>query len=583
MGTLFAQTSSAERLAVRRRVFIQQDGLALVPILAAFVRRRVFDSLRDGIDVLELTQLTAARRGYLNIALRALASSGWLEGWKAPRLPRDLEQPLFLKLTPAGRAAADLLTSLGSRLDRLESFCAFAERVDDYLFNEAAAPEAVPGLLAMSQWIRAEFDLDQPSHELGRTVRDRVVTMLEGLVAAPLAVALARHRLVRIQGSGVQTQVGDEVVFSDRVGPIDRRRFRTEGFAAMRALGWMDEHTSHLTADGRLTIFYASAYAVTLSYLPLLRRVEELIFRHGEFATMFAPSASGHETHVDRSLNIWGSGGAHDLYFRKVDEIIVDLFDRPDHPRAICDTGCGDGSYLRHLAGVLRDRLGWDFFARPVHFIGSDLNEASRERSRQTLASAGVPNAHIVDVPVDISDPAQLAAGIDALGLETLDSGRMRRLNADDALHTCSMLIHNRVFEPPRGPIFEHSETDGAFVDTQGFAIPGAVLQTNLIQFMRRWAPLVRRHGWLFIELHTLPAARVAEDPGRTPTIAYDLTHGFSTQYTVEHAELLAAAAAAGLVPGPARYSAKFPDGDLARVSITYLIGDAKVPSHNEP
>ena len=29
------------------------------------------------------------------------------------------------------------------------------------------------------------------------------------------------------------------------------------------------------------------------------------------------------ETHVDREMNVWGSGGAHSAYFKKIDDIIV--------------------------------------------------------------------------------------------------------------------------------------------------------------------------------------------------------------------------------------------------------------------
>ena len=65
----------------------------------------------------------------------------------------------------------------------------------------------------------------------------------------------------------------------------------------------------------------------------------------------------------------------------------------------------------------------------------------------------------------------------------------------------------------------------------------------------------------------------IAEDPGRTPTLAYDLTHGFSNQYTVEREELLAAAQLAGLREGPAVWQAEFPEGVRARVSVNYLVG----------
>ncbi len=566
MERLFETTSKAERLAVRRRVFAQQDGLALVPLLAAFTRRRVFDALEQGIDVLDLQRDFSARRGYLNLALRALASSGWLEGWVSPQSVADLQRPARLRLTEAGRCVAALLRTMGPRLDRVEAFLAFSEQLSAYLLTPIAAPEGVPSLEEMARWCRLQFELPEVEPSLAG-VRERLVAHLEGALAAPLAVVLSRHRFVAMAGQGREVSVADEVVPPSTVRPVNRRRVRDEVLPALQSLGWFDAGSRRLTRRGRAVVFYASAYAVTSSYLPLLRRAEELVFRNADFVRMFPPSAAGHETHVDRRLNIWGSGGSHALYFAKVDEIVGQLFSGEDYPRAVCDTGCGDGTFLRHIAEVLRDRWSWDFFTKPVAFIGSDLNLASREKTRETLAAGGVPHAHVVDDAIDIAAPDQLDAGIRALGI---DSGH-GVVGAADALHTNSMLIHNRIWRPTPGTAF--SATDGAFVEPSGAPVTGEALAADLVGFMKRWSPYVRRHGWLFIELHTLPATVVAADPGRTPTIGYDLTHGFSNQYTVEHAELLRAADEAGLVPGPAEFQALFPKGDLARVSVTYLRG----------
>ena len=50
-------------------------------------------------------------------------------------------------------------------------------------------------------------------------------------------------------------------------------------------------------------------------------------------------------------MNVWGSGGAHKLYFKKIDEIIIEIFNYPieQQPKGIADMGCGDGMFLTHL------------------------------------------------------------------------------------------------------------------------------------------------------------------------------------------------------------------------------------------
>ena len=61
------------------------------------------------------------------------------------------------------------------------------------------------------------------------------------------------------------------------------------------------------------------------------------------------------EIHVDRKMNVWESGGAHRLYFQKVDEIIIDLFNLPieEQPKGFIDIGCGDGALIEHIFDLI--------------------------------------------------------------------------------------------------------------------------------------------------------------------------------------------------------------------------------------
>jgi len=65
----------------------------------------------------------------------------------------------------------------------------------------------------------------------------------------------------------------------------------------------------------------------TVSYLPLLNVLSTLLFgnpriaRVDELGSEFT-CQSGHG-------NVWGSGGAHKTYFRKIDEIICRDLNRP--------------------------------------------------------------------------------------------------------------------------------------------------------------------------------------------------------------------------------------------------------------
>ena len=59
----------------------------------------------------------------------------------------------------------------------------------------------------------------------------------------------------------------------------------------------------------------AVAYGVTVSYLPTFIQIPELLF--GNPNKLWERSTGGLETHVNRRMNVWGSGGAHAIYFQK--------------------------------------------------------------------------------------------------------------------------------------------------------------------------------------------------------------------------------------------------------------------------
>ncbi|MEZ4456824.1 MAG: hypothetical protein R2882_09790 [Gemmatimonadales bacterium] len=113
---------------------------------------------------------------------------------------------------------------------------------------------------------------------------------------------------------------------------------------------------------------------MTVSYIPTLRKLDELIF--GDPLAL-RPSDGGPERHVDREMNVWGSGGAHATYFRKVDEVIIELFNRPlaEQPRGILDLGCGNGAFLKRVRGDrAADGPGPPPRRPPLFLVGVDYN-----------------------------------------------------------------------------------------------------------------------------------------------------------------------------------------------------------------
>jgi hypothetical protein len=265
---------------------------------------------------------------------------------------------------------------------------------------------------------------------------------------------------------------------------------------------------------------------------------------------------------VNRAMNVWGCGGAHATYFRKVDDVVIEIFNRPLElqPSGICDMGCGEGAFLVHVYNVIRERTsrGRVLDEYPLLVVGADFNKVSRRVARQNLKKAQIPDHHVIHG--DINRPALLAGDLEALGVDI-----------HDLLHMRSFLDHNRRYVPSSGYVrgARRARSTGAFAHL-GEEIQGGELEENLVRHLRRWAPYVGRFGLLVLELHTISPELAAANPGKTPAVAYDGTHGFSDQYPVEMQVFLDCAREAGL-RADHRFAARFPDSDLATISLNFF------------
>ncbi len=145
-------------------------------------------------------------------------------------------------------------------------------------------------------------------------------------------------------------------------------------------------------------------------------------------------------------------------------------------------------------------------------------------------------------------------------------------IDLQDLLNVRTFLDHNRPWEPPTQPLANRvSQSSGAYC-FRGKRLNNNDVEASLLEHFRRWEPFVRRFGLLVIELHTISPELAAANAGRTSATAYDATHGYSDQFIVEVDVYNDIAAAAGLYPDPT-YFCKFPNSDLATVSINLLKG----------
>lgn len=532
-----------DKATLRTEIFRHLDGIVTAPVTWALHQKGVLDYLLEAgeASLADLTKRFAANEGYLNVALRVLCSQGWV----AQDLDNATDRILYR--TNARSATAFGLAHL------------YAEPVRLLQVSGHYHPrrfELEPFALQRSiflDYLRA-FDTQPLVDVQQEAIRQQILKHIEGILVGPTIVHLGM--------GGMFHKYFMEASFSPGEFHQDEESFR-QLLAFFVDLGWFTKRndTFRFTEKGFFFARRASAYGVTVSYIPMFRHMDELLW--GDAGVLRRVPDGSPELHVDREMNVWGSGGAHATYFKKIDEIIIDLFNKPIHeqPRGILDMGCGNGAFLQHIYEIIEQRTlrGTMLEEHPLFLVGADFNEAALRVTRANLIQADIWAKIIWG---DIGDPERLAADLhDDYGIAL-----------GDLLNVRTFLDHNRIWRSPEHPDTSRVSTStGAFAH-RGERIPNGVVEDSLREHLQRWAPYVEKFGLIVIELHTIDPALAAAHVGRTAVTAYDATHGFSDQYIVEVDVFSRVASEAGLHSDPVHF-ARFPDSDLATVSIHLLRG----------
>ena len=135
-----AVLTGEEKARVRADVFHHLAGIAVAPTVKALTDRGVPQILLDApapVPFADLVEQTRANPGYLRVALRLLASSGWLE-----ETTLDSPRAFAYALTASGRAA---LRVAPPAYEQAVAFLPNALRMHDALFG--ASDDAMLPLL----------------------------------------------------------------------------------------------------------------------------------------------------------------------------------------------------------------------------------------------------------------------------------------------------------------------------------------------------------------------------------------------------------------------------------------------------
>ena len=528
---------------LRSTIFKHLDGLAVAPVAVAMKNKGILDFILQNNEV-ALDQLVVqfkSNEGYLNVGLRVLASQGFLD-----YNVNNEAQEIKVTVNSKTKTAFSLFYLYDDVVDLLQYSTNFHPR----LFEE----EPFNRLNLIFEKYKNNYGIIFSDNEEVASIQHQILKHVEGYLVGPT--------LVRLGMNGMFHKYFMESSFRPEEYHKSPELF-SKILNFFTFLGWFKEKNGNyqFTEEGLFFAKRASAYGVTVSYLPTFSKVDALMFGNPTVLRLLDDGSD--EIHVDREMNVWGSGGAHDTYFKVVDEILIDLFNRPieQQPKGILDMGCGNGAFLQHIFEVidrqtLRGKMLDDY---PLFLVGADYNQAALKVTRANLIKADIWAKVIFG---DIGRPDLLSD----------DLKENYNIDLKDLLNVRTFLDHNRIWESPNNENPTRISTSSGAFAHRGKRISNNLVEENLLEHLQKWSPYVYKFGLLLIELHTISPELTASNIGKTAATAYEATHGFSDQYIVEIDVFNKIAAEAGLFPDEKIFK-RFPDADYATVSINLLKG----------
>ena len=514
---------NAIRKKMRSSIFKHLDGIALLPTFLCIYRKGILNEFIDNkISLSHLVKKFKCNEGYLNVALRLFCCQGWLT-------QETDEEDIYFKIKK------DI------NFDEIYNSYKIVEKI----FSEKINYQTI---VLDSEAISNKILFDTIKEYLKHNIESDSLNIskhLEGVIIAPILVHFSRNNFLNQK----------EIFSLDFIQNSDWQNLIKDLLIKIQLIN----SDLSITEFGEFIFKRASSYGVTVSYLETFKKLDELIFGNGN--VLWEKPENSAEIHVDRKMNVWGSGGAHRLYFQKVDEIIINLFNLPieKQPKGFIDIGCGDGALIEHIFDLIyyKTKRGKLLKEYPLLIIGSDFNYKALEVTEERIKKADIwANTAFGD----IGDPENLAKRV---------KGKYD-INLEDLLNVRSFLDHNRIYTEPKRRPSTHCNSSCAF-SFRGKRVKNNILMQNLFEHFKKWSPYLKKHGLLVVELHSISPEKTFEHLGENSMTAYDATHGYSDQYIIEYEYFLKAAEMANLYIEE-KHENVFPNKTTPIVSINRLI-----------
>ncbi|WP_288790875.1 class I SAM-dependent methyltransferase [uncultured Elizabethkingia sp.] len=526
---------------LRSSIFRHLDGIVTAPVAISLNKKGIIDHIleKETINLSDLTEQFKANEGYLNVALHTLGSQGFIT------YNTDNNKNT---VSVTANSNTLLLKKFSFLYDKIIPFLKKSTDIRNQILETSFIEEF--SLLAAA--MKSNFDLEISDNPEEKAIQEQILKHIEGCIIGPVIVYLGMTGMFHKYFMETSFQAAEFHKKAENFEVI---------LDFLTHLGWFRKNGSNykFTETGVYYAKRAASYGVTVSYLPMLNRLDELLF--GDAHKIREIAEGDDEIHVDRAMNVWGSGGAHSNYFKVANDFIIQVFNQPIHlqPKGILDMGCGNGAFIQHIFETIERQTlrGKMLEEHPLFLVGADYNPAALKATRANLINNDIWAKVIWG---DIGNPEKLAE----------DLRESYEIELSDLLNIRTFLDHNRVWKTPENKNPERISTSTGAFAFRGERLSNNIVEESLKEHLELWLPYIKKNGLLIIELHSLNPELTQNNLGKTAATAYETTHGFSDQYILEVDVFRKVCTETGLSISP-EFSRKFPDSDLATVSINLL------------
>lgn len=325
----------------------------------------------------------------------------------------------------------------------------------------------------------------------------------------------------------------------------------------------IDQSENELNFIGKFMLERAFNMATACSYKPMLYNIDKVLF--GNYNEVLSTDSHGNERHIDRTLNVLGSGFQHQGYFKDYMQIIHDIFDSDEissQPKYVVDMGCGDGALLEKVYNIIKHntKRGQHLNEYPIKLIGADLNGKSLESTKVRFYKSGID---IITVQADITNPQDLVNSIKSLGISDIENCIHIRSFLDHEIQYALLKTNYEVI---------NNSCNEIFIDKQGNLIPSDLIYETLSNHFRRWSEIITKYGIIIMEVHSLDLKTISQYLIETESLHFDFLQACSFQYLVSADMFTICAASAGLLPD-FKYFKKYPQLlPYTRIQTNYFI-----------